>query len=136
MKLDGKKAGYLLLRLALGVVFLLYGVNKLQTGVGATIDQMGRQFERTFLPSIAVKAFAGVLPFLEVLIGLLAVSGLFTRAALVLAGLELIALSIGLALLGNTATVATNLLFLLVVYVLLSHEEDNALSLDAARKSA
>lgn len=136
MKLDGKKAGYFLLRLALGSVFLLYGVNKLQAGVGATIDQMGRQFDRTFLPSIAVKAFAAVLPFCEVLIGLLVVTGLFTRAALVLAGLVLIALSAGLAVLGNTATVATNLLFLLVVYVLLSHEEDNAVSLDAARKSS
>ena len=59
----------------------------------------------------------------------------FTRAALVGAGLVLIALSAGLAVLGNTATVATNLLFLLVVYVLLAHEEDNAFSLDAARKS-
>jgi len=135
MKLDGKKAGYLLLRLALGAVFLLYGVNKFRAGVGATIEQMGRQFDRTFLPSLAVKAFGGALPSLEIVIGLLVLAGLFTRAALVGAGLVLIALSAGLAVLGNTATVATNLLFLLVVYVLLAHEEDNAFSLDAARKS-
>jgi thiosulfate dehydrogenase (quinone) large subunit len=135
MKLDGKKAGYVLLRLALGAVFVLYGVNKFQAGVGATIDQMARQFDRTFLPSLAVKAFAGALPSVEVVVGLLVLTGLFTRVALVLAGLELIALCAGLAVLGNAATVATNLLFLLVVYVLLSHEEDNAFSLDAARKT-
>jgi thiosulfate dehydrogenase [quinone] large subunit len=136
MKFDGKKAGYLVLRLALGAVFFFYGVNKFQAGVGATIDQMARQFDRTFLPSIAVKAVGGALPSLEVVIGLLVLTGLFTRAALVAAGLVLITLSSGLAVLGNAPTVATNLLFLLVVYVLLSHEEDNAFSLDAARKSS
>jgi len=136
MKLDGKKAGYLLLRLAFGAIFVLYGVNKFQAGVGATVDQMGRQFDRTFLPTFAVKAFGGALPSLEIVIGLLVLTGLFTRAALVAAGLVLITLSTGLAVLGNTATVATNLLFLLVAYVLLSREEDNVYSLDAARKSS
>ena len=134
MKLDGKKAGYVLLRLVLGVVFLFYGINKFQTGVGATIDQMARQFERTFLPTIAIKAVGATLPSVEIVVGILLVAGLFTRAALVVAGLVLLALSAGLAVLGNAPTVATNLLFLLVVYVLLSHEEDNVLSLDAARR--
>ena len=134
MKLDGKKAGYVLLRLVLGVVFLFYGINKFQTGVGATIDQMGRQFERTFLPTIAIKAVGATLPSVEIVVGILLVAGLFTRAALVVAGLVLLALSAGLAVLGNSPMVATNLLFLLVVYVLLSHEEDNVLSLDMARK--
>jgi len=134
MKLDGKKAGYVLLRLVLGVVFLFYGINKFQTGVGATIDQMARQFERTFLPTIAIKAVGATLPSVEIVVGILLVAGLFTRAALVVAGLVLLALSAGLAVLGNSPMVATNLLFLLVVYVLLSHEEDNVLSLDMARK--
>ena len=133
MNLDGRKVGYVLLRLVLGVVFLFYGINKFQTGVGATIDQMARQFERTFLPTIAIKAFGATLPSLEVVVGILLIAGLFTRAALVVAGLVLLALSAGLAVLGNAPTVATNLLFLLVVYVLLSHEEDNVLSLDMAK---
>ncbi len=134
MTIDGKKAGYVLLRLALGAVFLFYGISKFRTGVGTTVDMMTRQFDRTFLPSVLVKAFTGALPSIEVVLGLLLLLGLFTRAALVLAGLVLIVLTTGLAILGNAPTVASNLLFLLVIWVLLSHAEENAFGLDGLRK--
>ncbi len=134
MKIDGKKAGHVLLRLALGAVFLFYGVSKFRMGVGATIDMMTRQFDKTFLPPILVKAFTGALPSIEIVLGLLLLLGLFTREALVVAGLLLIVLTTGLAILGNAPTVASNLLFLLVIWVLLSHAEENAFGLDSLRK--
>ena len=133
MTFDGKSAGYAILRVALGVAFLFYGIHKFQTGVGATMEMMTRQFERTFLPGLLVKGFGAALPSIEVVVGLLLVLGLFTRVALVVAGLVMIALTAGLAILGNAPTVASNLLFLIVIWVLLSHGEDDALGLDTLR---
>jgi len=135
MKIDGKSAGYAILRVALGVAFFFYGVNKFQMGVSATMEMMGRQFEKTFLPGLLVKGFGAALPSIEVVVGLLLVLGLFTRTALVVAGLVLIALTAGLAILGNAPTVASNLLFLIVIWVLLSHGDDNSLGLDGIRKT-
>jgi thiosulfate dehydrogenase [quinone] large subunit len=133
MKFDGKTAGYLILRVALGAIFLFYGISKFQSGAGSTVDMMTRQFDRTFLPAFFVKGFGAALPAIEVAVGLLLLLGLFTRFALAVAGAVVVILTAGLALLGSAPTVATNLLFLLTIYVLLANEEQNAVSLDALR---
>src|SRR5881227_224406 len=93
-----REAAYALLRVTLGVVFLFYGVGKLMGGVGSFAAGME-------------KHFAGKLP-----------------GALVLSGLLLVALTFGTVMLGDAPTVAHNLQYALINFVLLWFADYNGFS--------
>jgi thiosulfate dehydrogenase (quinone) large subunit len=83
-----------------------------------------------------VKTFSYILPFAEVLIGLLLVLGLFTVLALLLAGLLMIVLTSGTVVLGAADTVAHNVMFGLEIFVLLWAAEINHYAVDRLRRKA
>jgi thiosulfate dehydrogenase [quinone] large subunit len=78
-----------------------------------------------------VLSFAYLLPFGEVLAGLLILFGLFTRIGLIVSGLLLIGLTFGTVVLGDPPTVANNLLYALVNFTLLWFVDMNRYSLDS-----
>ena len=126
---DHKATAYTLLRATFGVVFLFYGIGKFMRGLGGFAGGMQQRFAGK-LPMALVVPFAYSLPFIEVLIGVLFVLGLFNSIALVLSGLLLIALTFGMVILGDTPTVANNLLYVLINFVLLYLAEQNNYSVD------
>ena len=63
--------------------------------------------------------FAYFTPFAETISGALILFGLFTRVGLTLSGLLLIGLTFGVVMLGQAPTVAHNLQYVLLNYVLL-----------------
>jgi thiosulfate dehydrogenase [quinone] large subunit len=87
------------------------------------------------LPAAMVMPFAYVLPFGEVTSGLLIVLGLFTRVGLMISGLLLIGLTFGTVMLGDAPTVAHNLQYALVNFVLLWLVDLNRHSVDALLSS-
>src|SRR5579859_7335951 len=87
---------YAILRVTLGGVFLFYGVGKFVVGLAATAQWFQDGFAKTWLPPASVYAFSLALPFFEVTIGVLLILGLFTRYAAAVAGLLIMALTIGL----------------------------------------
>ena len=78
-----------------------------------------------------VMPFAYTIPFGEVISGLLILLGLFTRVGLTISGLLLIGLTFGTVMLGDPPTVAHNLQYALVNFVLLWLVDLNRYSLDA-----
>ena len=78
---------YALLRLTLGVTMLVHGANRIAVGVQQFAAGIDRDFAHTFLPASMVHLFALTLPFFEAAIGVLLVTGLLTRFALVLGAL-------------------------------------------------
>jgi thiosulfate dehydrogenase (quinone) large subunit len=124
-----REAAYALLRVTLGVIFLFFGIGKFMGGIASFADGMNQRFAGK-LPSALVLAFGYTLPFAEVLIGALLLLGLFTRIALVLSGLLLVALTFGTVMLGDAPTVAHNLQYALVNFVLLYLADYNGYSLD------
>ena len=129
-----REAGYALLRVTFGVVFLFYGVGKFMAGVGNVADSMQQSFAGK-LPSALVLPFLYALPFMEVLFGALILLGLFNTIALVLSGLLLLALTFGTVMLGDAPTVAHNLQYALVNFVLLWFADYNGYSIDRLRRS-
>lgn len=123
------EAAYALLRLAFGIVFLTAGIGKFMMGVGTFAAGLEQQFAGK-LPAALVMPFAYTLPFAEVVIGALLVLGLFNFAALVLAGLLLVALTFGSLVGGETATAAHNVQYALVNSLLLWFGAHNGFSLD------
>lgn len=128
-----RETAYALLRVTLGVVFLFYGVGKFMAGVGNVVLKMQQPFAGK-LPSALVLPFLYALPFMEVTFGALILLGLFNRIALVLSGLLLLALTFGTVILGDAPTVAHNLQYALVNFVLLWFADYNGYSVDRLRQ--
>ena len=129
-----REAAYALLRVTLGVVFLFYGVGKFMGGVGSFAAVMEQHFAGK-LPGALVLPFAYTLPFMEVTFGALILLGLFNSIALVLSGLLLVALTFGTVMLGDAPTVAHNLQYALINFVLLWFADHNGFSVDRLRRS-
>ena len=125
-----RETAYGLLRVTMGVIFLFFGVGKFIGGLTNFVGSMNQHFAGK-LPAAMVMPFAYVLPFGEVTAGLLISLGLFTRVGLVISGLLLIGLTFGTVMLGDAPTVAHNLQYALVNFVLLWLVDLNRYSIDA-----
>jgi thiosulfate dehydrogenase [quinone] large subunit len=128
--MNHRETAYALLRVTMGVIFLFYGVGKFISGVGNFVGTMNQQFSGK-LPAFMVMPFAYAIPFAEVTAGALILLGLFTRLGLVISGLLLIGLTFGMVMLGQAPTVAHNLQYALVNFVLLWFVDLNRYSLDS-----
>jgi thiosulfate dehydrogenase (quinone) large subunit len=113
----------------MGVIFLFYGVGKFIAGLTNFVGGMNQRFAGK-LPAAMVMPFAYVLPFGEVISGLLILLGLFTRVGLTISGLLLIGLTFGTVMLGDAPTVAHNLQYAMVNFVLLWLVDLNRYALD------
>ena len=102
-------------------------------GVGSFASGLESRFAGK-LPSVLVLPFAYMLPFAEITLGALLIFGLFCSEALVLAGLLMVLLTFGTLMEPSPETVAHNVLFALVIFVLLLFTEYNRFSLDDFRK--
>ena len=127
--MNHREAAYALLRATLGVVLLFFGIGKFVVGITNFVGGMNQHFAGK-LPAIMVMPFAYAIPFCEVIAGLLIVLGLFTRVGLVLFGLLIIGLTFGTVMLGDAPTVAHNLQYALVNFVLLWSVDLNRYSID------
>jgi len=116
--MNHRECAYGLLRLTFGVVFLFFGVGKFMGGIANFVGGMNQHFSGK-LPAAMVMPFAYAIPFCEVAAGGLIVLGLFTRIGLTISGLLLIGLTFGVVMLGDAPTVAHNLQYALINFVLL-----------------
>src|ERR1044072_4587328 len=128
-----REAAYALLRITVGVMFLFYGLGKFLGGVGNFAGGMAGRFAGK-LPAARVLPFSYVLPFAEVTLGALILLGLFNVFALSLSGLLLVVLTFGTVMLSDAPTVAHNVQFALVNFVLLSFADHNGFSVDRLRR--
>ena len=134
MKRNAKVVAYALLRATLGFVLLFWGVDKFQMGARQFSAGLDRQFSKTWLPAPLVHAFGLLLPFAEVGLGILLILGLFTAWAAALGAILLILLNTGMQVAGSASTVANNLVYSLILFVLLFFSEQNRFSLDGCRR--
>jgi len=128
--MNNREVAYALTRITYGVIFLFYGIGKFMGGVSNFVGGMNQQFSGK-LPAVMVMPFAYFIPFAETISGTLILLGLFTRVGLTLSGLLLIGLTFGVVMLGQAPTVAHNLQFVLVNFVLLWLVDLNRYSLDS-----
>lgn len=127
-----RESAYALMRVTFGTIFLSTGTMKFLGGLGNFVGTMNQRFAGK-LPAAMVMPFAYFIPFAEVAAGALILFGLFTRGALVLSGLLLIGLTFGVVILGDPPTVAHNLQYVLINFVLLWLSDLNGFSLDRLR---
>ena len=121
---------YAVLRFTLGITFLFHGLTRFVSGWSAFADQMVQSFQHTFLPDFMVRPFALSGPPVEAILGTLLCLGLFTRWTLIAGGLWMIALVFGTTIRQDYPTVAIQLLYALLFFVLQAWESSNRISLD------
>lgn len=133
-----RRLAFAFLRITLGLNILMHGAVRLPI-LSVFVAELGKEFAKTPLPAVAVKAFAYGLPFEEGLVGLFVLAGLWTRNALVLGALIMAALVFGTALLSDWNTLGIQMLYVVIYAALLALQEYNEYSLDgliAARGNA
>jgi len=128
--MNNRTLAYALTRIAYGITFLFYGIGKFRGGLASFVGGMNQQFSGK-LPAAMVMPFAYFIPFAETISGALIVLGLFTRAGLTLSGILIIGLTFGLVILGQAPTVAHNLQYVLLNFVLLWVVDFNSISIDS-----
>jgi thiosulfate dehydrogenase [quinone] large subunit len=114
-----QRVAYVLLRVAVGVDFLGHGLIRLLHGDEAFAAGMVKQMAETPLPPGLVHVFGLVVPVVELTIGVLLVLGLWTRWALMLGGVLMIALMTGITLKQDWPTAGLQLIYSLVLSLLL-----------------
>ncbi len=127
---------YALLRFGFGINMAVHGVNRLLGGLARFAAKTSADFADTLLPRFAVWPFAFVTPLLEFVVGVLLIAGAYTRTALLLGSLLMAALMFGTALRGEWNVLGTQLVYLLVYYLLLARRGDDVWGIDAARRRA
>jgi thiosulfate dehydrogenase (quinone) large subunit len=129
--LRDRRLAFAFLRFTLGLNILMHGTVRLPIMSASFVGGLVKEFAKTPLPAVAVKAFAYSLPFAEGLVGLFVLVGLWTRSALLLGALIMAALVFGTALLSDWNTLAIQMLYVVIYAALLALREYNDYSLDA-----
>ncbi len=126
-----RATAYLLLRISLGLVIFLHGVVRLaghyQQFVGTTLQS----FSKTPLPAGAVHFAAWCIPPAEAVLGFFILVGLLTRPALIGGALLMIALLFGKCMQQDWPTVAIQLFYSLLYFLLLVFIPSNRFALDS-----
>ena len=120
---------YLLLRLAVGASALGHGLVRISK-MKAFSQWMGDAFSKSMLPRSAVVSFALLLPVIELILGILLISGLFTHQALVVGSFEMIFLIFGCCMIENWEPIASQLIHLIIYVVLIQFLSSNYIALD------
>jgi thiosulfate dehydrogenase [quinone] large subunit len=118
---------YGLLRITLGINMLMHGVVRIIGGVDMFAAALVKQFVGTPLPEWSVRAFAMPLPYIELVIGLLLLLGLWTKGALLAGAVLMIPLVFGSSLRSDWNTVALQMFYSFMYCVLLARHADDAI---------
>jgi thiosulfate dehydrogenase (quinone) large subunit len=130
MRVNDKSLAYALLRIAFGVNFAGHGLIRIDNGVGGFASTTTEHLAKSALPHSLVFGFSYVIPFLEAILGLTLMLGVFTRIALVCGAVFMTALTIGVTSIQQWDLASQQLLYSVVFFVLLYLIEHNAFAVD------
>ena len=123
---------YLILRLTMGVNMFTHGVARL-----LDIDKFNgwliSQFSNTILPEFIVSISSYMIPFVELIIGILLILGLFTSRTLLVGALLIVALVFGSGLQENWNVMSSQMIYAIFFFILSYLIDLNRYSLDRVR---
>jgi thiosulfate dehydrogenase [quinone] large subunit len=120
---------YLLLRLAIAASMFGHGLVRLPK-LAAFSNWMVSSFEKSILPKALVTPFSYALPIAEFGIGLLLLTGLFTRQALIAGGVVMVLLIFGSSAIEEWSAIPSQLIHAFFFAVLLSYIQYNSFAID------
>jgi thiosulfate dehydrogenase [quinone] large subunit len=130
MRIGHKSLAYALLRIAFGVNFAGHGLIRIYNGVGSFAGVTTEHMAKSPLPRAFTSGFGHAIPFLEAILGLTLILGVFTRISLICGAIFMMALTIGITANQQWDVASEQLIYSVVFFVLLYLIEHNALALD------
>jgi thiosulfate dehydrogenase [quinone] large subunit len=132
MRLNNRQLAYTLLRIALGVNFAGHGLIRIHNGVAAFAQTTAEHLAKSPLPQSLTYAFSYAIPFIEAILGLTLILGVFTRASIIAGAAFMMLLTIGVTANQQWDIAGQQLLYSLVFFLLLFLLEYNQFALDTA----
>src|SRR5215210_6198770 len=126
---------YAIFRLTFGVNIGFRGIVRIANGLDNFTGGLLKQFALTSFPLSAVSAFGHTVPWIETVVGILLILGLWTRGALIVGGLMMTALTFGTMFLQNFDLAWLQLTYAMAFFGLLALRSWNMISLDARLRS-
>jgi thiosulfate dehydrogenase (quinone) large subunit len=136
IKLD-RALACLLLRATLGLNITLHGITRIFIGgVAQFVNTTLTQFQNTVLPAWQVRVFATAVPYMELVVGVLLLAGLWTRWALTAGALLMMALIFGTALRSEWTLLFLQMFYSFLYFVLLMCRQYDWFSADRLLRKA
>jgi thiosulfate dehydrogenase [quinone] large subunit len=130
MGINDRSLAYALLRIAFGVNFAGHGLIRIYNGVEPFATTTAEHMAKSPLPHVFILTFSYTIPFLEAILGLTLILGVFTRIALVCGAVFMMGLTIGITANQQWDVASQQLIYSIVFFLLLYLIEHNTLSID------
>lgn len=123
------RTAYFLLRIAMGINMLGHGAARIPK-LQAFSDGVVAEMSKGWLPEILVKPWAMALPFIELILGILLIIGLFTYRTLIAGAVLIIILLFGSSTIENWGAMGTQMIYAFLFYLLMINMHNNSFSMD------
>ena len=130
MRLNNRQLAYALLRIALGVNFAGHGLIRIHNGAASFAQTTAEHLAKSPLPQSLTYSFGYSIPFIEAILGLTLILGIFTRASLIIGAVFMMLLTIGVTANQQWDIASQQLLYSVTFFLLLFLLEHNQFSLD------
>ncbi len=121
-------------RITIGVNFLVHGLVRIPK-LSKFAEGMTKEFSETYLPEIVVLPFAYMLPFIELILGVLLVLGWKTKFASVAGGILIAVLLFGMAIQEDWGGVGNLMVYAIFFFLLIKNLEFNRIAIDSKRNN-
>ena len=131
MRLHHRSLAYALLRIAFGINFAGHGLVRIHNGVENFAQSTAEHLAKSPLPHGMILGFSFAIPYLEAILGLALILGVFTRLSLILGAIFMMVLTIGVTSNQQWDVAGQQLVYSVVFFLLLYLIEHNTLAIDS-----
>ncbi|WP_432412574.1 MauE/DoxX family redox-associated membrane protein [Rasiella sp. SM2506] len=133
-KLNNHQWAFFVARITIGINLLLHGLVRIPK-LSKFAEGLTKEFSETYLPQVFVSPFAHVLPFIELLLGILLVLGWKTKFATIASALLITVLLFGMSMQEDWGGVGNLMVYAIFFFLLIKNLEHNAISFDAKSRT-
>lgn len=125
LKMSNKKLAVLLLRFVTGINFLMHGAVRVFGDYSGFADGMVNDFSDTALPAFSVRLLGYAIPIIELIIGVILITGFKLRIGLIIGFLLMAILIFGMSLLQQWGVVGSQMIYTLALFFILYFQEED-----------
>lgn len=123
--MSNKKLAVFLLRLVTGINFFMHGAVRVFGDYSGFANGMADNFSETFLPGFSVRLLGYAIPILELIIGIILITGFKLKAGLVIGFLLMATLIFGMCLLQEWGVVGSQMIYAIALFLILYFQNDD-----------
>lgn len=125
LQMSNKKLAVVFLRLVTGINFLMHGAVRVFGDFNGFADGMASNFNETFLPAFSVRLLGYAIPIVELIVGIILITGFQLKIGLVIAFLLMATLVFGMSLLQQWGVVGSQMIYVICLFLILYFQEDD-----------